>query len=173
MYSIFSDILLCREWLKKLYTSDQQDTKLRNDYLAKLWEQLKNGELKEPFDKLPQDNEPLVPLTTVRKVNDEIHSDAGDEVHQEIRNEVHQEACNVVHQEAGDEIDKKVCDEINKEVGDEIHKEIKDELYQEVSDEMLQVYQSHKINQINQSIQVSKYYTFEILFHKTIISLWC
>ncbi|VVC26119.1 Domain of unknown function DUF4485,Myc-type, basic helix-loop-helix (bHLH) domain [Cinara cedri] len=98
------DILLCREWLKKLYTSDQRDTKLRNAYLDKLWEQLKDGELKEPFDRLPKDDEPLESLTTASRVNDEIYPDAGDEVQQEVSDEIHQVISDNIHQEFSDEI---------------------------------------------------------------------
>lgn len=57
---------MCRAWLYKLFQVDQYQISLRNVYTNELMKQLKSGELSEPFDKFPQDKEPLIPLTTYR-----------------------------------------------------------------------------------------------------------
>ncbi|KAL5237277.1 hypothetical protein ACI65C_004687 [Semiaphis heraclei] len=54
--------LLCREWLHKLFKTGKHEELLRNAYLTKLIEQLKKGELKEPFNNLPKHKSPLPPL---------------------------------------------------------------------------------------------------------------
>jgi len=54
--------LLCREWLHKLFKTGKHEESLRNAYLTKLIEQLKKGELKEPFNNLPKHKSPLPPL---------------------------------------------------------------------------------------------------------------
>lgn len=62
MYTIFLEKLLCREWLHKLFKTGKHEELLRNAYLTKLIEQLKKGELKEPFNNLPKHKSPLPPL---------------------------------------------------------------------------------------------------------------
>lgn len=56
------DVKLCHEWLHKLYRADEHEITLRNAYLAKLLDQLKNDESLKPFNKLPKDNESLLPM---------------------------------------------------------------------------------------------------------------
>lgn len=64
IHSALLELQSCQKWLHKLLKIDRRDKILRNAYLAQLIKQLKNGQLNEPFNKVPQDNELLPPLTT-------------------------------------------------------------------------------------------------------------
>ncbi|XP_011503217.1 PREDICTED: centrosomal protein of 112 kDa-like [Ceratosolen solmsi marchali] len=64
--AISSDSRHCRLWLERFDHAEDQRS-LRNDYLLELYRQLKNGYLRVPFNK-PPENGRLVPLSKFHRL---------------------------------------------------------------------------------------------------------